>query len=150
MIFLGDAELTTLVSWQSRKVRRVVRSTLAAETLALIEAAEAAILLSHTMKEINGFAPAIMCFTDNASLVESLASTKAVLDKRLRIDIAMLREMIDRGEIKLRWIPTDHQLANCLTKRDANREKLLDILSANLKQTEFVNSPYSSGAFSLR
>ena len=61
-----------ICSWQSKKVRRVVKSTLAAETLALLDGAEASILLSTVMAEILNLGenkPIVKCFVDNRSLV---------------------------------------------------------------------------------
>ena len=40
------------IAWQSRRVRRVVKSTVAAECLAAIEAAENAVLISVALKSI--------------------------------------------------------------------------------------------------
>ena len=39
-------------SWQSRKLKRMVKSTLAAETLSLLDCAEAAVFLSSVMFEL--------------------------------------------------------------------------------------------------
>ena len=52
-IFLADLTgKKCLLSWQSRKIRRVVKSTLAAETLALLDAAEAGVYLASLLGEI--------------------------------------------------------------------------------------------------
>ena len=49
-------------------------------------------------------------------MVESLHSSRLVDDKRLRIDMAVLKDMMDQNEItSVSWIPTVHQLANGLT-----------------------------------
>ena len=39
-----------------------------------------------------------------------------VTDKRLRVDIARLREMVDKSEITISWVDEKEQLADCLTK----------------------------------
>ena len=55
--------------------------------------------------------------------------TTAVKGKRLQIDVAILREMLDKGEIhQFRWIDTQYQVANALTKQGANTDYLLSIL----------------------
>ena len=42
---------------------------------------------------------------------------KNVFDKRLRIDIGALKEMLHKKEIdKIHWIKTEHQLEDSLTK----------------------------------
>ena len=44
-------------------------------------------------------------------------STKVQHDKRLRVEIAYLRTMVESGVIsRLRWFPTNEQLAYCFTK----------------------------------
>ena len=56
-------------------------------------------------------------------------SKKNVTEKRLRIDIALLREMMDLKIItKLHCIGSKSQLANALTKKDASTKKLLDTI----------------------
>ena len=112
--------------WQSRKVRRVVKSTLAAETLALLEAAEAAVFLSRIVQEITGLELQIFCKVDNKGLVDSVNSCKNVDDKRLRID------MLAREEIaEVSWVSSAAQLADCLTKRGASSERLRAALSGD-------------------
>ena len=64
-------------------------------------------------------------FVDNKSLVDALASSKQVEDRRLRIDIAVLDDMLAKKEINcVKWVDTCNQLADCLTKRGASTEKL--------------------------
>ena len=73
--------------------------------------------------------PFTECRTDNHSLAEVVYSSKAILDKRLRVDIAVMRQMVERKEIKkITWIDKSLQLANCLTKKGASPCKLLQVL----------------------
>ena len=46
----------------------------------------------------------IEAFTDNRSLCETLHTTKSILDKRLRVEIAALREMCEKNELLISWI----------------------------------------------
>ena len=135
IIFLhGENDCVTPLSWRSRKVKRVVRSTLAAETLALNEAADQsffvrAILCEVFGLEINRRVLPIKIFTDNHSLVQSVYSTKTVDDKRLLIDISCLREKLSNQEIdQIVWIEKKYQLADCLTKNGASAANLLQVL----------------------
>ena len=84
------------VAWQSRKVRRVVKSTLAAECLAAVEAAEITVYLALLLKEI--FQPYntinIYIYCDNENLVNAVHSSTNLEDKRLLIDICVLRGML--------------------------------------------------------
>ena len=115
------------IYWQSRKLKRVVKSTLAAETLALVEGAEVSFYIASIIKEITKMKEEmpIQCKVDNKSLVDALSSSKQVDDRRLRIDIAVLDEMLEKKEIhNVFWVDTTSQLADCLTKRGASTEKL--------------------------
>ena len=82
------------LSWRSNKIRRVVRSALAAETLALQESIEAALYVRHMMCEILGIHAKMIpihSYIDSRSLLEALRSTKLVDDRRLRIDIGAIK-----------------------------------------------------------
>ncbi|KAK3896091.1 hypothetical protein Pcinc_000222 [Petrolisthes cinctipes] len=127
VIFIRDSNGRRCpVFWQSRKIRRVVKSTLSAETQALLEGAETAVYLSKILSEIEGCESLqIRCFVDNKSLVDALYSCRSVDDRRLRIDMAVLRDMLKKKEItEVAWIETSQQLADCLTKKGASTERL--------------------------
>ena len=83
--------------WQSRRIKRVVRSTLAAETMALIECVEASVYLAYIINEIllkNKNKIKINCFVDNKSLVDAISSQKLTDDRHLRINMACLNDLI--------------------------------------------------------
>ena len=119
------------ILWQSRKLRRVVKSTIAAETMALIEGAEAAVYIAQILSCVTSHTKLkVFCYVDNKSLVDSLNSIKRVDDKRLRIDLAVIENMVISGEIsKVSWIPSKQQLADCLTKRGVSTECLRSTIS---------------------
>ena len=83
---------TVPISWKSKKLDRVTKSPLALEALALSEAADAGFLISSLVHDVFGLSslPVIQCNTDNASLYETLWSTKVISDKRLKVDVARL------------------------------------------------------------
>ena len=56
--------------------------------------------------------PIVHCFTDSKSLVDNVESTKVVSDKRLRVDVARLRQMIGRNEVVLHWVEGCNQIAD--------------------------------------
>ena len=59
----------------------------------------------------------VQLLTDNHSLYEAAYSTKTLADKRLKIDICIIREMLSTGDIKeIERVPKELQLADCLTK----------------------------------
>ena len=107
----------------------VVKSTLAAECLALEEAGETSFWIQYLLTELlrceHKEIP-IECVTDNQSLLETVYSMKNIQDKRLKADIAILRNMLSAGEItKVKWIKSSLRLSNCLTKSGASTALLL-------------------------
>ena len=71
------------ISWSSQKIRRVCRSTLAAETMALLEASETCCWISHIINELlKTPLETTEIFTDNKSLYKAAHSTTAVEEKR--------------------------------------------------------------------
>ena len=122
------------ISWQSKKIWHVIKSILAAETLALQEGAEICYILRSIIDEIYQLPPEesvqVKCLTHNQSLCDTLYSTKSISDKRLKVNICMICKMIENKEIsQVSWIDTKKQLANCLTKQDASSKSLLIVLS---------------------
>ena len=73
----------------------------------------------------------VICFTDNLSLFQTAQESTQCGDKRLRMELSVVREAISRGEIELKWVDSQHQLADCLTKKGSNSTKLLERINAN-------------------
>ena len=124
IIFLCDTEgKCAPITWSSTKIKRIARSTLATECLALQEATDAAYLISSLLSEMLYDSTKlidIVAKTDSKGLHSALLSTKAVQDKRLRVDISYLKQLIERHELeKVLWISSVEQLADCLTKKTA-------------------------------
>ena len=66
--------------------------------------------------------------------MENASSITLLEDKRLRIEMAILRESIQNGEIeKIVWISSKDNVANSLTKQGASTRYLVDVLLNNLK-----------------
>ena len=132
IIFLASSDGNRCpIYWQSKKARRVVKSTLAAETMALLDGAEASIYVSYIISDIMNIQRlAVHCYVDNKSLVDSLYSSHQVDEKRLRIDLAVIDDMLEKKEIaKVHWVDTTQQLANCMTKRGASSARLMEAIS---------------------
>ena len=119
LVFLANTKNSrcSLISYRSQKIKRVARSTLAAEALACSDGEDAAFLMQNILHEIVGKVVPIDVYTDNRSLVDARYSTKAVADRRLLVEIGYLRDLTLDTSISLRWISTIQQVAGCLTKR---------------------------------
>lgn len=135
---MGENETFSPLCWQSKRIRRVVRSTLARETLAMSDGIDNAIFLATLFSELTTGsaelnAPVLVCVTDNHSLFDALKSTKQVTEKRLWLDISGIKELIQNKTIKtVLWSETKAQLADCLTKKGASTLVLLKALSQGL------------------
>ena len=130
VFILGADGLIAPVLWQSKKLERVTKSPLASEASAVAEAADAALFVSSMLCDIlkDSRMRTVHCYTDNRSLVDTLKSTKMPNDRKLRVDLSRLREMIGRKEITLSWVDGKHQLADCLPKRGASSDLLFETL----------------------
>ena len=133
------------LTWQSKRLQRVVGSTLAAECLAIIKTAEAAIHMKALLKEIlPNISPAIHVFSDNKSLVSNAHSSTSIDDRHLQISMAILRDLLQQDIHELRWISSKNNLADPLTKSSASSEYLLRVLryqcTFDIASGTFVNT----------
>ena len=134
IVFLrGLNDRVVPISWQSKRLNRVTKSPLASETLALSEGADAGFLVSALVQEIFNLPslPLVKCYTDNRSLTDTLITTRVISDRRLRVDVARLREMVAEKEISVSWIDGTRQVADALTKRGASSASLVEVLNSS-------------------
>ncbi|CAL4136914.1 unnamed protein product [Meganyctiphanes norvegica] len=127
LIFLRDSDGKRFpIFWKTRCLRRTPRSTLEAETLALVEVAEASVYLANILTQITGRKSiTVRCLVDNRSLYDSIYSTRQVDNKKLRMDVKAVKNMLVSGEInRVDWVEGSQQLADCLTKKGVSPNKL--------------------------
>jgi hypothetical protein len=132
ILFVVSPQAVCPISWVSKKIRRVVKSTLAAETLALQEGLEESIYMS---KMLNDLFPKlkfpVTAKVDCKDLVEGVYSTKPVTSKQLRIDMAYIKQCIaDKIVDSINWVDTKDQLADSMTKKGSSSERLLQIFQS--------------------
>ncbi|CAE7560935.1 GIP [Symbiodinium sp. CCMP2456] len=121
---LQTPQKASLLEWKSYRHQRVLRSTLAAEAASLDKAEDYGNFLATMLSEmVDGRYTAtlrevpiieVLPVTDARSLwdaIHRLSTTFA--EKRVEISIATLRQQCRL----LRWVPTEQQLADVLTKR---------------------------------
>ena len=133
ILFLSDSKGKICpLAWRSRTLRRVVRSTIAAETSAMVDALDASYCISRIFAQmVSCPSVKIQAITDNESLYRNAHSTTMSDEHRLRVDIAIIKEMISRKELNgIKWVPAKLQLADCLTKLGADPTKLTAVLEA--------------------
>jgi Reverse transcriptase (RNA-dependent DNA polymerase) len=145
IVALTDAEshrVASWIFWESRKVRRVCRSTATEETLSLGEAFDTAMWLRQLWLELSGQTAGVRLIVDSLGVTKNSLTTKLTVEKRLRIDLAVIRQGLRRGEFILTWIPSRANLADSFTKESENdlprgspndsmKKPLLDALRSN-------------------
>ena len=106
------------ISWTSKKQSTVALSSTEAEYMALCAAIQEAVYLRLLLSDL-GYTQnePTLIYQDNQG---SIAMAKnAIISRRTKhVDIKYhyVREMIEAGQIRLEYIPTDKMVADCLTK----------------------------------
>jgi hypothetical protein len=123
IISLEDAETGVFcpISWASRKLRRVTRSTIASETEAMVEGIDDAVLLVAVWDWIFGGVLAKLSnnvYTDCKSLYDHLrAKGGPTQEKRLKLSLSSIFQDISEGTVgEVNWIMSEDMLADGLTK----------------------------------
>ena len=72
------------------------------------------------------------CFADSKSLHDAVYSSKILTEKRLKIELCAICQLLEKEEIhSVTWVSSSDQLVDCLTKEGASREKLCNVPSGN-------------------
>lgn len=105
------------VSWESRKQRTVAQSTTEAEYMALSEACKEAIYIRSLISDIFSLSFPITIMCDNQSAI-SLTKNNTHHSRTKHIDIRhhFVRESISTNQVDVKFIPSNHQTADILTK----------------------------------
>ena len=75
IIYLADNEMNAVpLAWASKRIKRVVRSTLSAETLSAVDSLDTAHLIMSILKEVIGRQVNVEMYTDNKSLYDSVST----------------------------------------------------------------------------
>ena len=138
IIFLYENKYAP-IAWTSRKLKRVVKSTLSAEKLALEESLETCFMVKSLLVELiskdnyQNIIPTCP-YTDYKSLNDTINSTKTLPEKQLQQNVCIIRETIEKQEVKqITWCDSRSQLADCLTKVGASCNKLIHVIQGDGK-----------------
>ena len=103
--------------WKLRVGKRVAHSTIEAEAIGLGEALEMAVFLQEIWREMSGDEITIVGKIDSKTLERAIGSTMGVSNRRLRIDLAIIKEALEVGEVVgILWTESEKQVADGLTK----------------------------------
>ena len=86
---LGQNGYFAPLTWHSKKIKRVLKSTFSAETLALLEGAESSFMMKSFISEIYQL--------PRAELIQ--ITCVQITDRRLKVDMCLVRDMLQRSEI---------------------------------------------------
>ena len=91
---IGSNNEYMAIAWQSKHIRRVVKRTLAAETLTIVDMSEVCLprgkrLLKLLQPKDKTENIKIICKMDNSCLCDSVQTSTQILDKKLRIEMSI-------------------------------------------------------------
>ena len=132
-ILYGESSTVSVLAWNSRKIRRVVRSSLGAECAAFSTGLEHTDMFRVLYGELCGDlcdlaeyetylqVTEALCVNDCKSLADALlaagsAASKTSEDKRLGIELSMIKQRLSRNETRFQWVEGATMPADVLTK----------------------------------
>ena len=121
-----------VMGWKGKKLKRIVTSSTAAETLASNQVISEIIFVKALLGEFYGPDASnikVNLYTDSNNLYNAVHSTSMVEDPRSRTEIASLKESLNKEEVNnFLLVPSNKMLANCMTKKGASSKELLDAI----------------------
>ena len=148
----GSAETVHLLDWIVRRLRRVVRSTFAAELNALIDSIETLILLQLVLHEVycgtddtadellarleaGQLYPPVDIVVDAKSVSDAISASDVCTpqESSLRIHLIAIRDRLSRGLLRsLSWGDTRDMVADALTKGGIDRTVIRKAMQGSL------------------
>ncbi len=135
LIVLANEDMTRAspIMWKSKQIDRVCHSSKDAETLAMSKLIDELVYMARQVEMLlfGSYEKRIpvRVMTDSEPTLESIASTKQVERKGLRMTITELKEKLLEGEVKsYQWLSTKEMWADGLTKEMEMAEGLRNVL----------------------
>ena len=132
---IANKEMTRAspIMWRSKQIERVCHSSKDAETLAMSKLIDELVYMARQV-EILMFGDyrkrmPVRVLTDSEPTLESIASTKQIERKGLRMTVQEMKEKLLEGEISsYQWLPTKEMWADAMTKEMDMPEGLRKLL----------------------
>eukprot|EP00971_Amphidinium_carterae_P326077 6456685-Amphidinium_carterae.1 len=134
----GDVWQSALLEWDSSTIKRVVRSTLAAEASSASQAYDRLVFLKFAWSRLQGqtghWSVVNECsaghlVTDCQSLHDHVnTSTGNVQEKRIALDLLDLRAAVEQGSDEIHWQSTHLMPADGLTKHLSHQDPLVALM----------------------
>lgn len=121
ILMCDSSNVSDILYYASKKCKRKVRSIMAAEVCAFMDAFDVGTVMARDLRSLLGKDIPINMFTDSKQLFDALTRGKQTTEKRLMIDIASAREAYKRFEIQaVGLVRGDQNPADGLTKENDN------------------------------
>lgn len=114
---MDDQMNANIIHYSSLKCKRVARSVLAAELYAFVLGFDHGFKFRTALQKIVNRSVLLKMYTDSKCLFDALTSLNTTTEKRLLIDLSMLRQSFENREIsEVTWIPGNQNPSDALTK----------------------------------
>ena len=114
---VDDKGRCNILHYGSNKCKRIARSVMAAEVIALVLGYDVAFVVKDLVEEILGREVKLEVMIDSRTVFNVIAKDGQTAEKRLQIDVLALRQSYDAGELEqFSWIPGSVNPADALTK----------------------------------
>ena len=133
-----------VLHYGSLKSKRITRSVLAAELFAMVHGFDVSSTIRLAFNAMLDRVIPLHVYTDSRSLYDCLTRINHTTEKRLLIDLRMLRQSYERREItEVFWIPTAQNPADAFTKATPTPalNKLLEKNCLHLTPNAWVERP---------
>lgn len=115
--------MSCVLNWKCKKLKRVVSSSTAAESLAVNETLDELVYVKSVLKELLGDVVdqiPMELVTDSSNLYKAVQSSSLLENPRLRTEVAKLQESLRIKELsKFIHVPGKEMVADILTKKGA-------------------------------
>jgi hypothetical protein len=108
---------SSLICWSSQKQSLVAQSTTEAEYIAAASCCSQILWIVHTMRDFGVRFERVHLMCDNTSAI-SVAKKSSLTKKMRHVERRhhFLRDHVEKGDIEMRYIDTERQLADIFTK----------------------------------
>lgn len=104
------------VCWVTKKQTSVALSSTEAEYVALAMAAAELVWLKNLLTEFQVETGTVVMYEDNQSCIHSVHKTEHQRLKHVDVKYNFIRDLVLSNEMRVEYIPTKEQIADCLTK----------------------------------
>ena len=140
LVMIRGGNTAAPVLWWSNKIKRVCRSAMEAETMALNTGIDQAIFVKQVMEELLALPEdsiPLKAMVDNQDCHAIAHANVAAKERRLRAEVGRIKEALRRGNVsELVLVKGPKQLANAMTKRTADATELLRIFQTGERYEE--------------